>query len=130
MLTMLGDIVGCLATARRMSNMDGVTKVEVLYDSRGVGRIVIHVVAIANLGRAAVASPVVCDDAIPLGEEVEHLGVPVVGTQRPAVVEDDRLSGLPAPVLVVDFNAIFGSDGGHGISSFKEGRVAWTSGEQ
>src|SRR3954471_7280084 len=57
----------------------------------------------------------VCDDAVPLAEEVEHLGVPIVGAERPAVVEDDRLSVLRAPVLVEDFNAIFGGDGGHGM---------------
>src|SRR5215213_1093833 len=50
-----------------------------------------------------------------LAEEVEHLGVPVVGAERPAVVEDDRLSVLRAPVLVEDFNAIFGRDGSHGM---------------
>src|SRR5262245_65017731 len=119
---MLGDIVGRLATARRMPNMDGVAKVEVLYDSGGVGRVAIHVVAVANLGRPAVAPTVVCDDAIPLREEVEHLSVPVISAQRPAVVEDDRLSGLRAPVLVVDFNAIFGGDGAHGIAPLRKGR--------
>jgi hypothetical protein len=47
---MLGDIVGRFTAAGRMSNMDGVAKVEVLDDSRGIGRIVIHVVAVTDLG--------------------------------------------------------------------------------
>src|SRR3954471_22395744 len=57
-----------------------------------------------------------CDDAIPLIEEVEHLGIPIVGAERPAVVEDDRLRVLRAPILVEDLNAIFGRDGGHGLA--------------
>src|SRR5437899_1772023 len=58
----------------------------------------VHVMAAADLGRTAMAAPVVGDDAIALLEEEHHLGVPVIRRQRPAVAEHD---GLPfAPVLV------------------------------
>ena len=57
-----------------------------------VGGVGVHLVAVVGLGRAAVAAAVMGDDAIALVEEEQHLGVPVVGAQRPAVMEDDRLA--------------------------------------
>src|SRR6266852_5837579 len=78
---------------------------------RKVVGIVIHVVTVARLGRPAVASPVMGDDAIAVLEEEQHLGVPVVGRQRPAVAEHDGLA--LAPVLVKDLNVVLGRDGGH-----------------
>src|SRR6185369_7364332 len=69
------------------------------------------VVALAGLRRAAVAAPVVGDDAVPPVEEVQHLVVPVIGAQRPAVAEHDRLARTP--VLVEDLRAIAGRDSPH-----------------
>jgi hypothetical protein len=60
--------------------------------------VVIHVVTVSNLSGAAVTATVMRDDAIAVAEEEEHLRVPVVGGKRPAMAEDDRLTG--APVLV------------------------------
>ena len=40
------------------------------------------------------AAAVVGDDAVAFAEEEQHLVVPVVRAQRPAVVEDDRLRVL------------------------------------
>src|SRR3954468_15137995 len=99
--------------------MDGAAQAEVLDDRGGVGGVVVHVVPLADLTGAAVAAPVVGDDAVALADKEEHLGVPVVGTQRPAVVEHDR-PGVPgAPVLVEDLHAVFGGDEAHGtVSSF------------
>ena len=98
--------------------MDGVAQVEMLDDRGGVGGVVVHVVAVADLARTAVAAPVVGDDAIALADEEEHLGVPVVGTQRPAVMEHDRLRVLGAPVLEVDLGPVFGGDRAHRTFSF------------
>src|SRR6266581_2068744 len=64
----------------------------------------IHVMAATGLGGAAMAAPVVGDDAIPVLEEEQHLRVPIIGRQRPAVAEDNRLAG--APVFVVDLRAV------------------------
>jgi hypothetical protein len=50
------------------------------------------------------------DDAIALADEVEHLRVPVVRGQRPAVVEDDRLHGGLAPVFEIDVHTVLGGD--------------------
>jgi hypothetical protein len=41
--------------------------------------IVIHVVTVADLRRAPMATPVVGDDAIALAEKEQHLCVPVIG---------------------------------------------------
>src|SRR5678815_2868297 len=48
------------------------------------------------------AAPVMGDDSISLPDEVEHLGVPVIGAQWPAMMEDDGLRVLGSPVLVED----------------------------
>src|SRR6266498_4892991 len=65
----------------------------------------IHVMAATGLGGAAMAAPVVGYDAIAVLEEEQHLCVPVIGRQRPAVAEHDGLTF--APVLVVDLD-VFG----------------------
>jgi hypothetical protein len=69
---------------------------------------VIHIVAVSDLGRAAMAAPVMGNDAIAVIEEKQHLRIPIVGRQRPAVAEDDGLTF--APVFVKDFDAVFGFD--------------------
>src|SRR5262249_53195905 len=116
-LAVAGDVSRCLAAAGRMADVDGVAQVEVLDDRGDVGGVVVHVVAVADLARTAVSAPVVGDDAVALPNEEEHLGVPVVGTQRPAVMEHDRLCVPAAPVLVVNLNAVFGADEAHVIVS-------------
>ena len=57
------------------------------------------------------AAAVMGDDAIAMMQEEQHLRVPVIGRQRPAMTEHDRLAGTP--VLVEDLDAVFGGDGGH-----------------
>src|SRR5262249_62082217 len=74
----------------------------VLEYGRRARRVVFHVVAVAHLARPTMAAPVMRHDSIPFPEEVEHLGVPVIGAQWPAVMEDDGLCVLRAPVLVED----------------------------
>ena len=103
-----------------MTDVNGIAEVEALDDCRGIGRVVIHVVAVADLGRAAVTAAIMGDDTIALADEEEHLGIPVVGAQRPAVVEDDWLGALGAPVLVEDLDAILGGNGGHGIGPLRD----------
>src|SRR5262245_47383376 len=71
--------------------------------------------AVAPLARPAMAAPVVSDDSIPLPEEVEHLGVPVIGAQWPAVMEHDGLRLLGAPVLVEDRDSVLRGDGVHRV---------------
>src|SRR6185312_7041306 len=65
-------------------------------------------------------APVVGDDAVAVLEEEQHLRVPVIGRQRPAVAEDDGLT--LSPVLVEDFDAVLGGDRAHRARSFARDR--------
>jgi hypothetical protein len=52
------------------------------------------------------AATVDTDHAITMLNEEQHLGIPIVGAERPGMMENDRLP--LAPVLVEDFHAVFG----------------------
>src|SRR5712692_4437676 len=71
--------------------------------------------AATGLSRAAMAAPVVGDDAIAVLEEEQQLCVPVIGAKRPAMAEYDGLA--IAPVLVVNFRTIFCFDRAHFVFS-------------
>ena len=75
-----------------MADMDSVLEIEMRRHSRKVVRIVIHVVAVGDLSGPAVAAAVMGDDAITVIEEEQHLRVPVIGRQRPAMAEHDGLT--------------------------------------
>src|SRR5580658_7939864 len=66
----------------------------------------VHVVACVHLGGAAVTAPVMRNDSIAVGKEEQHLYVPVVRRQRPAVVKHKGLSVLRAPVLVENLRTV------------------------
>ena len=124
-----GDVAGDLAAAGRVADVHGVAQVEMLDHGRGVGGVGVHVVAVRGLGRAAVTATVVGDDAVAVQHEEHHLGVPVVGAERPSVVEHDRLTA--APVLVEDLRAVLGGDEGHVVASCERVAVlVSTSGRQ
>ena len=78
---------------------------------RQVVGVMIHVMAAAGLGGAAMAAPVVGDDPETVAEEKHHLRVPIIGRQRPAVAKHDGLT--LAPVLVEDFRAVLRLDCTH-----------------
>src|SRR5580658_8581240 len=73
----------------------------------------VHIVTGAHLRGATVTAPVMSDDAIAFGKKKQHLRVPIVGRQRPAMVEHDGLCVLRAPVLIEYFDAIGGFHGLH-----------------
>jgi hypothetical protein len=123
-LAMAGDVAGDFAAAGGVADVDRILQVEMFGNSESVCSVVIHVVAVADLGGAAVAAAVVRNDTKALGEEEQHLGVPVIAGQGPAMVEHDGLGRLGAPILEEDFNAVGGSDRTHvGFSG-----VSWTAG--
>jgi hypothetical protein len=93
-----------LVATGRVADMHRFGEVQMLDDRGRVGGVVVHVVAIRNLARASVASAVDPDDAVTVLDEEKHLRVPVVGTQRPAVMEDDGLA--MASILIEDLDAI------------------------
>src|SRR5262249_49701570 len=68
--------------------------------------------------RAPVPTPVMGDDAIPFPDEIEHLVVPVVGTQRPAMMKYQRLCVLRPPVFEVNLCAVLGCYRAHRVVSF------------
>jgi hypothetical protein len=63
------------------------------------------------------AATVMGNDAVALRLKEQHLGVPVVAAQRPAMVKDDGLAG--APILVEDLRSVLGGDqvAAHGSGS-------------
>jgi len=65
--------------------MDCVLQAELFSQSREIVGVSVHLVAIPRLGGTAVPSPVMSDDSIALLAEKQHLSVPVVGGERPAV---------------------------------------------
>jgi len=68
--------------------------------------VVVHVVTVPRLARTAVAAPVMGDAAVAVAGQEDHLRLPAVGIQGPAVAEDDGLAA--APVLVMEFDAVLG----------------------
>src|SRR5581483_1745282 len=108
------DIVGHFATAGRMTDMNGTLEIELGDELLHVVGVGVHVVAEVRLGGTSMAAPVVRDHAIALSQEVHQLRIPVVRAERPAVMENDRLSCLGTPVLVENFSAVAGRDEWHG----------------
>src|SRR5438270_7843171 len=107
---MPSQIMRHLATSGGMTNVHGVLHIKMRDQSRKVVGIVIHVMAVARLGGPAVASPVMGDDAIALFEEEQHLRVPVIGRERPAMTENYGLSLAPILIIDVDAGSVFFSD--------------------
>ena len=97
-------------------------QVKVLGQFGEVVRVVVHVVAVADLCGAAVTAPVMGDDSITVMQKEDHLGIPVVGAQRPAMTENDGLTC--APVFVEDLSSVTGRELGHSCSHSS----AWTLG--
>jgi hypothetical protein len=57
-----------------MAYVHGLLEIEMLNNGGGVRRIVIHVVTVADLCRAAVSAAVMGDDAIALRQEIKPSG--------------------------------------------------------
>jgi hypothetical protein len=85
-------------------------EVERLDERREVVGVGVQIVAAGGLTRAAVAATVVGDGAVAVLGQEEHLILPGVAIERPAVAEDYGLSFTP--VFVIDLGAVFGRDPG------------------
>src|SRR5439155_5883483 len=92
-------------------DVDGVPEIEMGGQRSQVVGVVVHVVTVAGLRGASVSAPVMGDNAIVVLEEEQHLGVPIVARERPAVAENDWLARTP--VLVEDLGAIGRRDRAH-----------------
>ena len=108
---MSSQIVGDLAAAGGMANVNCALQVEMRRQRRQIIGIVIHVVTVAYLRGPAMTPAVMSYDAIAVLEKKQHLRVPVIGGQRPAMAEHDGLTF--APVLVKDLDAVFGRNRTH-----------------
>src|SRR5262249_32665351 len=96
-----------------MTHMERSFQIELVRQGHHVSGVGIHIVPRGTLRRATVATTVMCDDPVTLREEVEHLVVPVISTQRPSMVEDNWLGVAGTPILVEDPGPIGGSHGTH-----------------
>jgi hypothetical protein len=93
---MAGEVADHFATAGGMPDMHGALAAQVVDHGRHVVGVVVHVVAVPHLAGAAMATAVMGDHPVAPCQEVEQLGIPVVGAERPAVVEVNGL-GVPWP---------------------------------
>jgi hypothetical protein len=98
--------------------MDCIPEIQVVSHRRGVSGIVGHVMSIADLAGATMAASVVSDNPVAFAEEEQHLVIPIVGRERPPMMKDDRLRVLGTPILVENFDAVFGGDESHGDAPF------------
>ena len=67
----------------------------------------IHIMTFTYLIGTTMTTTVEGDDAEAFCKEKEHLVIPVIGAQRPAVMENDRLRILRTPVFVINTDTIF-----------------------
>ncbi|MNF95797.1 hypothetical protein D3C84_785660 [compost metagenome] len=112
-LAVAGQVMHHLAAAGGMSDMHCAAYPQVIDHRRHVIGVMVHVVAIPDLAGAPVAAAVMGDNPITLGQEEQHLRIPVVTAERPTVVEENHLGIARAPVFIEDFNAVFGCDECH-----------------
>src|SRR5262245_20605724 len=103
--------------------MNSVAQVQMFDDCGRVGSVMVHIVPVRYLARAPVAAAIDSHDTVPVLHEEQHLGIPVVGAERPTMVENDRLGVLRAPILVENVYAILSGDEIHGYSSFRLRRL-------
>ena len=67
-----------------MADVNRIFEVEVLENRSGVGRVMVHIMPVANLGGTSMAAPVMVDDAISALHEEQQLRVPIIGRKRPS----------------------------------------------
>ena len=77
--TVPADVARDFAAAGGVPDVDGVLEIEMGGQCGQVVGVVVHVVTVAGLRGAAVPAPVMGDDAVPVLQEEQQLGVPVVG---------------------------------------------------
>src|SRR5208283_1688989 len=108
--------VACnFSSAGRVADMNRILQVQLFRKSRQIVGVGVHLVAIPGLVGTALPSPVMRDHSIAALPKEQHLSVPVVRRERPAVAEHYGLAC--SPVLVIDRGAVFRFDCRHGMLS-------------
>src|SRR6266567_3955754 len=125
---MPSDVTRDFSTAGGVAHVDCVFQVESFCESREIIGVGVHFVAIPRLSGTAVPAPVMRDDSKALLAEKQHLSVPVIGGERPAVTEHYGLA--LSPILVVNLCAVFCRDRRHEFFSSLNLFVPGTSAEQ
>src|SRR5438445_2906802 len=113
---MPSNVTGDFSATGGVAHVDSVLQVKLFSEGCEIVGVGVHVVAIPRLGGTTVPSPVMRDDSIALLAEEQHLSVPIVRSERPAVTEHYGLA--LSPVLVVNLCAVFCCDSRHEIFSF------------
>ena len=110
MIAAAGDVAHHPVHVSRVADVDGVVEVEVRGQSGKIFGVAVHaVVPVTSLGGAAVAATIGGDHPEAMTQEEQKMGVSVVGRERPAVAEHDRLAtarslqriSVPSEVVVV-----------------------------
>ena len=96
-----------------MADQHGILEIEVLEEFVQIVGPGVHVVALPGLAGAAVAATVVGDDAVAVVGEEEHLVLPVVAVQGPAMREYYDGAGFVAPIFVVYLGLVFEGEDRH-----------------
>jgi hypothetical protein len=61
-----------------MSDVNRIAQIEMFDQRSDIGRVVIHIVAVAYLARSTVTASIMGDDAEAFADEVQHLVIPVI----------------------------------------------------
>src|SRR5262245_3675804 len=111
-----------------MANMDHLLEFELLHKLSQIICISVHVIAVPGLARTTMAPSVMCDAAISVRGQEEHLILEGIRTERPAVAEHHWLP--VTPIIVVDLRAVLGLDRTHDHSSAGKvpGQERWVDG--
>src|SRR5216684_6200785 len=94
-----------------MADVNRILQVEMIGDGLQIIGVVVHVMSVAGLSRATMSAPISCNDTIALADEEEHLRVPIIRRERPAVTEHNRLPTAPVFIIDIDVRSVFFSDG-------------------
>jgi hypothetical protein len=82
---MAADVPGHFAAAGGVAHQGDVVEIQGFDEGRQIVGIAVHVISRRGLTRSAMAAPIVRDCAEAVLREEQHLAVPHVGVQRPAV---------------------------------------------
>ena len=107
---MTAEITHHLAATSRMADVNRIFQVEMIGNGLQIVGVMVHVVSTAGLSRAAMSAPISRNDAKTSADEKKHLRVPIIGRERPAVTEHNRLPAAPVFIIDVDVRSVFFSN--------------------
>ena len=112
-LAMAGDVVDDFTAAGGVADVHGFFHAQMVDHRQDIIGVVIHVVTVPDLARTSMTTAIMGNHPKALPQKEQHLCIPVVGAERPAMVKVDDRGVLRSPVLVENFDAILGGDKSH-----------------